>query len=277
MPTPFKRSSATSGSFLPSDYVDRKHAGRTSLIGVSLFLVVMVGVVGAFLVTNRRWNDIREQQDQINVLYSQEAQKIEQLKKLEAQRSRMLDKAEVTAALIEKVPRSILLAELITRMPKDVTLLELELKGKRIDTTPKPQIPGMQDAASKVKSLTGAVTTSKDKPSDADRVRPPKFEFTLVIGGVATANNDIAEYLGQLQACPLLANVELQYIKEAIINEIGFRRFEVLAALRPNADAHDLAGTSALIVPSLDGNKVEKTTVPAEAGRTTGVDQKREE
>lgn len=277
MPAPFKRSNAAGGSFLPSDYVSRKHAGRTSIIGVSLFLIVMVGVVGAFLVTNRRWNDIREQQDQINVLYSQEAQKIEQLKKLEAQRAKMLDKAEVTAALIEKIPRSILLAELITRMPKDLTLLELELKGKRIDTTVKAASPGMKDAASKVRSLTSAVTTSKEKPSEVERIRPPKFEFTLIIGGVATANNDIAEYLGQLQACPLLGTVELQYIKETMINDIGFRRFEVLATLRPDADAHDLSSASSLIIPSLDGSKVEKTPSPAKPGTTAGVNQKGEE
>jgi len=240
-------STESSGSFLPEDYIERKTAGRATIIGLTLFGVVMFGVVGAFLVTNRRWSEIRVEQTRINEQYEHEARKIDQLKSLEAQRAVMLAKAEVTAALIEKVPRSILLAELITRMPRDITLLDLELKSKRLDVQPKPDAAGAKagkEAAAKVKNLTASVSgkaKGKDEPApEVPKARAPRFEFALTLAGVAANNNDIAEYLGQLQACPLLASVELQFIKETIISDVGMRRFEIVAQLRPEADAHDL-------------------------------------
>ncbi|MCC6970297.1 MAG: PilN domain-containing protein [Phycisphaerales bacterium] len=265
MNNPFKRASGTAsvgGSFLPGEYVVKKAETRASLIGLSLFGLVMLGVVGAFFMSNRRWSNIRQERELINTHYTQEAQKIEQLKQLESQRGQMLDKAGVVAALIEKVPRSILMAELTQRMPKDVTLLEMELKSKRLD---KEKSAGEsaaavgKAAASKVKNLS---SNAKDAPKKADpkakgdakgkgkdakdgapepsKVVAPRFEFTLTLGGVAGVNNDIASYLGNLQACPLFESVELQYIKEAMMNDLSLRRFEITARLKPEADWIDV-------------------------------------
>lgn len=258
MNNPFKRASGTAGvggSFLPGEYVVKKAETRASLIGLSLFGLVMLGVVGAFFMSNRRWSNIRQERELINTHYTQEAQKIEQLKQLESQRGQMLDKAGVVAALIERVPRSILMAELTQRMPKDVTLLEMELKSKRLD---KEKSAG-ESAASKVKNLSSnakdapkkadpkAKTDAKGKGKDAKdgapeptKVVAPKFEFTLTLGGVAGVNNDIASYLGNLQACPLFESVELQYIKEAMMNDLSLRRFEITARLKPEADWIDV-------------------------------------
>lgn len=251
MVNPFKNASAPkspaapAGSFLPTDYIENRRTGRISLIGAGLLIVVMAGVVGAFLVTTRHRSAIREQQDQINTEYTAEAKKIEQLKQLEVQRREMMEKAEVTAALLEKVPRSMLMAELVTRMPKDVTLLDLELKGKRIDA-PKPVTGKAQlgkpaaKPAAKVKSLSTLVKGGELPATDERKITPPRFEFTLTLTGVASVNNDIAEYLGQLQGCPLLGSVELQYIQQTVIDDLNMRRFQIVAQIKPNADAHDL-------------------------------------
>src|SRR5690554_1039472 len=122
MRNPFLRPDMGGGSFLPEDYVARKAETRASLISLALFGIVLGGVVAAFFVTNRQWLSVRREQELINTLYTQEARKIEQLKKLEAQKAEMLAKAEVTTALVEKVPRSVLLSELTTRMPESITL-----------------------------------------------------------------------------------------------------------------------------------------------------------
>jgi hypothetical protein len=264
MNNPFKKSASGSGSaggsFLPGDYVAKKAETRASLIGLSLFGVVMLGVVGAFFMSNRRWSNIRQERELINTHYSQEAQKIEQLKQLEAQRSQMMDKAGVVAALIEKVPRSILLAELTQRMPKDVTLLNLELKSKRLDKEKSASDSAVgKAAASKVKNLSSTTKTDAKKPDpkakgktdpkakgkesveeEAPKIVAPKFEFTLTLGGVASGNNDIATYLGNLQSCPLFGSVELQYIKESMMNDLSLRKFEITAKLRPEADWIDV-------------------------------------
>src|SRR5262245_52717864 len=138
MRNPFARTDAGNSSFLPQDYVARKAEMRANLLCLALFGVVMFGVVAAFFVTNRQWLQVRQEQQSITTRYSSEAAKIEQLKLLEGQKAEMLEKAEVTTALIEKVPRSRLLSELVNRMPQDITLLELSLISKRIKDTPPP-------------------------------------------------------------------------------------------------------------------------------------------
>lgn len=225
-------------SFLPEDYVQRRAEARANLLTLSLFAVVLLGVVAAFLVTNRAWNSIRLEQEAINVEYTQEAAKIDQLKELERQREQMMEKAEITAALIERVPRSVLLAELINRMPAAVTILELELKSTRIEggppagaASPAGQPPKV---APKVRSL---MDGGASKPEGETRVKPPRFESNLRLVGVAPANEQIADYLAALKASPLLSRVELVYINETTIDKQAFRKFEVMASLRPDADA----------------------------------------
>jgi hypothetical protein len=43
-------------SFLPHDYLARKADRRTDVVCLSLFTVVLFGVVSAFFVTNRQWS-----------------------------------------------------------------------------------------------------------------------------------------------------------------------------------------------------------------------------
>ena len=236
-PTPAAVSRAAGGSFLPEDYVQRKSEVRTNFITLSLFGIVMFAVVGAFFVTNRRWQSIREQQQTINTQYQHEAQKIDQLKALEAQRAAMLEKAEITTALIEKVPRSVLLAELITRMPSDLTILEMKLKSKRIE----PPKPVANAADKKVKTLAsskkGTAEPAAAKPAPKEEVKAPKFEFTLNLQGVAGVNNDISDYLTSLKGCSLLDKLELPYIQVTTVDQVELRKFEIQANIAANADA----------------------------------------
>lgn len=281
MDNPFKRATETTAqgasgpprtnSFLPEDYIDHRAASRASAIGLTLFIIVMACVSAAFLVTNRRWKVIRDRQDTINILYTQEAQKIEQLKQLETQRSQMMDRAEITAALLERVPRSVLLAELITSMPHEVTLLELTLKSKRIEAPP-AAVPVAPKDAPKPRGLGGKSPTADPKADakpEAQRPMPPKFQFLLTIVGVAAVNNDIAEYMSKLQACPLLANVELQYIKETILNDVGMRRFEIGAEIRPEADAHELNLDQRALPAAVDPIATGREEVPASKPHAT--------
>ena len=122
----------TTTSFLPEDYLDQKAERRTNLISLSLFGVVMVSVFAAFLVTNRQWSQVKTARGAVNEQYAQAAAQIETLNELEEQKNQMLSKARLAAALVERVPRSILLSELINRMPNRLGLVELELKEQEL-------------------------------------------------------------------------------------------------------------------------------------------------
>lgn len=236
MNNPFMRADA-SGSFLPSDYVKERGEARANILCLTLFGAVMFTVIAAFFVTNRQWLTVRQEQRTINVEYTAEAQKIEQLKLLESQKAQMLEKAEITTALLERVPRSVLLAELIMRMPREVTLLDLALEGKRVS---EPVHQGSSSPGTLTRGRGGASTPAPEPPKAEARVTVPKIQQTLKLQGVARQNKDIADYLASLKQCLLLENVELTYIKSRKINDVELREFEFTASLRPDADARSI-------------------------------------
>lgn len=240
MHNPFLRGDEHLGSFLPQDYVQRKAELRANVICLTLFGVMMFGIVGAFFVTNRQWLQVKRERQAITVQYTKQAARIEQLKNLEVQKSEMMAKAEVTTALIEKVPRSVLMAELVSRMPDEVALLELHLASKRVQQAVATRSPTKPPAGAKsqIRTLSGASA----KPAAAsttppERIAPPRFEHTLKLEGVARENSHIADYLAALKACSLLDNVELKHIKPHTIDKQEFRQFVIEAALRRDADA----------------------------------------
>lgn len=225
-------------SFLPEDYVKSKGERRANLLSLTLFGITMLAVVGAFFATNRRWMSVRDQQRSINAMYVREAEKIEELKELEKQRAEMVTKAEVTAALVERVPRSVLFAELVTRMPADLTLTEFELTSEEVKKTRGSK------RSSGVRTLTGSGNASKNNKKNEEEeessVYIPEFHQKLRIVGVGLSNDDIADYIENLRQCELLDSVELKFIKESKIDGVLLRSFELGAAIRKGADARGL-------------------------------------
>jgi Tfp pilus assembly protein PilN len=260
-PLPLNDKPAT-GSFLPEEYLARRAEMRASLLGMFLFGVVMFVVVGAFLATNRRWSSVKSEAGVVAAEYEEQKQKIEQLQRLEKDRDVMLEKGEIVSALVEKVPKSVLMSELVSRMPPGMTLLELNIEGKR------PEPPKSKDdpksGPKKVGTLSGAKGKSdagkasaaksgkasdksgkagaKDAPAEApkEKVVPPKVDYTVTISGVTAVNSEVTDYLSKLTECPLLESVDLIYIKETDINDLELRKFEITARIRSNADARSL-------------------------------------
>lgn len=228
---------ATEGrSFLPEDYLQRRADRRTNTIALALFSIVTIVVVGAFLVTNRQWHDVKRYQEAINVRYAQAAKDIEQLKTLEEQKKSLLQKAELTTALIERVPKTVLLAELTNRMPNDVTLLELELKSTRVNEAPKTDEKA--DAKNKKAAKPGkAARTAKGDDQEVKAVpTAPRFKSKLAITGVTATHNSVAEYVAALQGCGLITGVELKFSEKAVIEDQEMNRFRIEADLKPDAD-----------------------------------------
>lgn len=268
----------SSASFLPTDYVRSKHEFRANLICLGLFGVVMFGVMGAFFVTNRQWIQIRAQQEQISAEYAREASKVEQLRKLDEQNARMIEKAEVTTALLERVQRRVLLREIVSRMPDRMSLLEVNLEGKR---TTAPATQGGMVAGGSNSAAAPATGTLKGRSTVAGRANPigrpapsrveaPRFEYTLRIVGLAEVNNQITDYLRSLQQSPILSEVDLRYIQATDVDKEPFRKFEIRATIRPDADGRDLdvAAAPPQTTPA-PKQSAAATTTPREPGDNT--------
>lgn len=227
-------------SFLPEDYVARKAERRTNLICLSLFAIVMAAVFGAFLVTNRQWSQVKAEQQRINAEYQSAASMIKELNDLEAQKAQMLDKAELAASLVERVPRSILLAEMINRMPSRLSLLEVELNSQQV------RAPRRQPNASKSSGrLRGQPSRGKTREELAEegesiKVEAPTYTVDIQIVGVAPTDLQVSSFLKELTDYSLFAEANLLKSAGVQIDEQSMREFAIALRLDPSADVREV-------------------------------------
>lgn len=264
MSNPFRPVSPASNSFLPDDYIARKTETRVNVLILALFALVLGGVVAAFVVTNRHWKDINARKKAVNEQWAVDVKKMDQLRSLEAQRAQMMEKAEITAALVERVPRWAVLGEITLRMPQDMKLETLAIKSTRTDPKPKPAPTAPK--APLVKSLTDRIT-GQAPPPEKPKVLAPKFSYALTIIGSTVKNTDVADFLSSLKTSPVFKDVELTYIKDAKEKDVDLRRFEILAQLRTDTDTNALSGSLQKLIADrtalVNGEKDAKNPKPA--------------
>lgn len=226
--------SKLTNSFLPEEYLRRKADSRSLIINLALFGCVLTATIGAFVVSNRQWNQVRAQRAEIDAQWKAEELKIEQLKVMEDQKAALLQRASVTAALLERVPRSILMAELVNRMPENVTITHLDMISKRIVEQTKPDAAKAEEG----KSLVGKLAGGKDESKAAVvKPRPPRLEFSLKIEGAALTDTEVADYQAALKNCPLLDRVDLVSTEEMAMSDVPMRKFRLEAQIKADADA----------------------------------------
>lgn len=225
----------STSSFLPEDYIAKRAERRTNVICIALFAVVMASVFGAFLVTNRAWTHVKSEQAMINVRYQEAGQQIQELNELEAQRDEMLHRAELVAALVERVPRSIMLAELINRMPPQLGLIEFEVKSEQRQVRRAPNSPRSTQLSSRHRGQTRE--TSEDTPT---RVEPPLFHVQLAMTGVAPTDLEVSRYLAALNTYSLLDNVSLAYSEQKEFDGRRMRQFRINMELSSEADVRHI-------------------------------------
>ena len=241
------------GSFLPAEYVKGKSQLRANVMALMLFVLVLAGVVGAFVVNHQRWNRVHEEQKVVAAAYAEEASKIEQLEGLEKQRVDLLERAEVVTALKDRVPRSVLLGEIVRSIPKGLTLTLVNLEGERVKV--KLPEPDPKAKAAKTRTLKGkSVGKGKDAQADKEpaKVLPPKFKFTLSVEGIAEENDNVADFLTVIKNSPLFGNVELQYINQTTIDKEQYRKFKITMTLLENADATLVDGAEKVEIGQVD-------------------------
>jgi Tfp pilus assembly protein PilN len=213
-------------NFLPEDYVEKRQATRTAVVFIGLLLVVVGGIVGAYLYSQWNMRGVFLERDRVNASFEDASKKIAEAQELEKQKERMIAKADTITTLMERVRRSILLGELTRLRPQGVNFVTLELKSHEIDN---PQI------AKPNAELDKARRAQDGLPME---VKPPAVEVTLTLTGTAPTDADVASYMAALQRCPLLAGVALLYSEEFKKNkdDPALRRFNVEMHVNPDAD-----------------------------------------
>ena len=223
-------------SFLPEDYLDQKADRRTNVVSLTLFGIVMVAVFAAFLFTNQQWTQVKAAQASINSQYQEAAAQIERLNELERQKNQMLNKAELAAALVERVPRSILLAELINRMPPRLGLLKFDLRSEIVKSR---QEPGQGRRTGRLKRPKRAKTRA-EAAEEQEKIEAPHYKVSISMVGVAPTDLEVSRYMAELNAYPLIQDVILDYSEEKTFNEQSLRQFAIRMTLNPEMDVREV-------------------------------------
>lgn len=218
-------------SFLPEDYLELKAQRRTNAICASLFAVVILGIGGAFHITERSVKAVQLEYAEVMRRYADAAKPIEQFRQMQEQQRKMETQATLSASLLEKVPRSFLLAELTNALPSTVSLLDFSLEAKTRNVTVDPR--QFQTMYEQKKAEIDAA-----KVNAAVAAKPKLYDVTLRVTGVADNDVQVAAFMTKLKQSDLLTNVNLVVSDEFAPNskDSKLRKFQIEMTLNPNAE-----------------------------------------
>ena len=103
------------------------------------------------------------------------------------------------------------------------------------------------------------------------KVEAPRFTFSLAIIGLARENNAIADYLRELKGCGLLKSVELEFIRDSVVNDESLRRFRIVCALDQTADTAELESIQQVLAQGLGPNMGEMDGQDGEGSGESGL------
>ena len=243
-------------NFLPEDYHERRGRRRANivcLIMAGASVVVLGLVVGLLFLSAIGMSAMRTLVDQ---QYRQASLQIEQLKQLEARKADLIRKVELSTDLLERVPRSQLLARLTNCLPAKAGLMGVVMKAEDVEVPvgsaaavkAVAQATDAQDA-----SKAGAKRGSSGKKGKADTVKVKQWVFH--VDGVAPTDMEVAEYIARLGADPLFRDVDLRFSEEFPYKEgVQMRKFQLSFRLSPEAEkilgASASAATAAAASPA---------------------------
>ncbi len=223
---------ANNESFLPEDYLQKKIATRTNAICVTLFVLVMAGVVGAFFVTDRQRGEERALQAHVDEQFREAARRIDQLDQLQADKKLMMRRKRVAEVLVERVPRSVILAELTNLMPSTLSLLEFDMETNVLRTAARPMTAIQREAQ---KNQRGRDKLAQAEPD----IKPTELKLSLI--GVAPTDLEVSQFLAKLNQHELFQNIFLRYSEGTQIQDRDMRKFEVELTLNQDISPRSLS------------------------------------
>lgn len=214
--------------FLPREYIEHKQDRRMHFAAISLFAVVLTGVVIAFFITRSDWHRVKEIHDQVSIRFEEAADQVRIMSELESRQQRISERAELAAGLIDRLPRSVLISEFINRMPEGLGLLEFELTSHLLP-------PTESDVGSSPSNKPRRGQTFSEAKADP-RIEPPRWQTEISLLGFAPTDVHVSAFLSALNEHPLLENVSLHFSEEIDLNEISVRQFRIKVELGPDAN-----------------------------------------
>ena len=202
--------------FVPEEYIQQRESGKANFMYLLLFGAMMCGIGVTFTIIKMRQKAVATELAIVNAKMAEAGEQIAQIEELKTKGKEVMKTMVMTSGLVEKVPRSIVLACLTNNMPTGVSLLEFKLEEKEITLkTPKPAA-----------NTAGAAAAAAAAP-------PQMITSTMVnISGIAPSDIGVANYIARLSESILLDKVALVESKERKVEDLKFRQFKLNAYIR---------------------------------------------
>jgi len=213
-------------NFLPEDYQRRRSVRRANLFCAAVGVGGLLVLGGLTTLVAFRAADVNRVRLAVDRDYADAAKQITQMKELEDRKAGLLHKVEVSSSLLERVPRSTLLAHLTNHLPPHTSLSSLTMRTTEVEEpAPAPEaVKGTPPASP-------APEAAKKPPA---KIKVRRLGFVLV--GLAQTDVDVAAYIGHLCGDPLFQEIELKFSEEFPYKEtVRMRRFEIALLLNPKA------------------------------------------
>jgi Tfp pilus assembly protein PilN len=218
-------------SFLPDDYLETKRQRRTNVICASLFLVIMSGIIVGFTKFEKDLRAAEKENGDVAKEYAEAATRIQQQKQMQEKHQRLNAQAELTASLVEKVPRSRLLAELTNAKPAGVSFKDVTLDSK-LRTGPAAGPKTQFD----IKREAMAAATGTGGKSAAPAPQAKNYDVTVKVTGRADNDVQVAQFMAKLNQSQLVQDVNLLVSDEENVGEVRMRQFQIEMTVNPNAE-----------------------------------------
>lgn len=225
-------------NLLPDDYLASRARRRATMLCAVLFVLVIAGVLVAAIVSERGYRRTRQVSDRVNESYAEAQKLIGQLQELEVTKQRLVKKATRTAGLLERVPRSYLLAVITQALPEGTSLSRFELEGKRhVVVTAGPK--SRYEAIGATRQKSGSKATSS-------------LDVEITVTGLAATDVEVARFIAAMARCRLMDMVDLVYSQEKTVNDSVVREFQVVLRLKPDADVRGVGEMTGPLLTTAD-------------------------
>jgi Tfp pilus assembly protein PilN len=215
-------------SFLPEDYLETKRQKRTNVICTVLFVLIMAGIVTTRLVIEKSLRLAEAENADVCKQSAEAATRIEQDRQLQQKQLKMNSQAELTASLLEKVPRSVLLAELTNAKPLGVSFLDVILDSKLKQGGPQAQAGKTQFEMKRA----AEEETKGAKPAPQAKL----YDVTVKVTGICDNDVQVSQFIANLNRSKLVKDVNLLISDEFAVGTLKMRKFQLEMMIDPAAE-----------------------------------------
>jgi Tfp pilus assembly protein PilN len=218
--------------FLPNDYMAIRGRRRANLTCLAIAGTVCIGLALGLSLLYVHAKSMAASRVAVEQQYADANQQRDQLQALEGRKADLLRKVSLSTTLLERVPRSTILARLTNYLPRGASLTNLSMKIEDMEVRASEVVGGSDKEKKDVKDAKEAAAKNGGKPAT---VRVKQYVFRL--DGLAPTDVEVAEYLSRLNAEVLFRNVDLQFSEELVQKEgASVRRFQLKFRLSPGAE-----------------------------------------